>query len=211
MLGRGKTETDAVLASINKRFPGVGTFVEFGGFDGVALNITHHLARRMWRGYFTEPIPRAYLECRRNYANNPRVVVDNVAIGDSDGWLRMHLSGASSTGCDAFHRHTEFFFKKAYDEELEVRMTTLNNFLEKHSVPGEFELLVVDVEGMEWEVFRGFDIKKWRPKAILVELHEILSDWEDVGEHYRKVEEFIVESGYYPAIKGKVNTLFYGS
>lgn len=207
---RVATSKSEVFASISKRFPGVGTFVEFGGYDGVALNITYHLVRRGWSGYYTEPMPMAYAACCDNHAANDRVVVDNVAIGDSDGWLRMHVSGASSTGNDSFHRNTEALFNKTFSDEIDVRMMTLNNFLEKHKVPRGIELLVVDVEGMEWEVFRGFDIKKWRPQAVLVELHQSLMGYEGVGEYYVKVEEFLVKNGYTVAVRGGVDTLFYG-
>ena len=149
-----------VFLSLTERFPLKGTFVEFGAADGVTGNLTPYLVKRGWSGYYTEPIPEAYKECRNNYIDKDRVIVDHVAIGDSDGWLEMHVTGRTSTGNDAFYEHTKTTMYKSMitGQKIKVRMMTLNNFLEKHNVPKGFELLVVDVEGMEWEVFKGFDI-----------------------------------------------------
>jgi FkbM family methyltransferase len=200
-----------IFASVIDKFPHRGVFVEFGAYNGIEHNITPYLAERGWSGYYTEPIPESYRMCKDNYAKNKKIVVDRVAIGASDSWLKMHVSGLVSTGNDSFEKHTKQTGFKRFitGQEIKVRMTTLNKFLEKHSVPENFELLVVDVEGMEWEVFRNFDIKKWKPKAILVELHRKMFDWSGVGEEYKKTEAFLLES-YKIGVKTTVDTLFYG-
>ena len=43
-------------------------------------------------------------------------------------------------------------------------------FLINQVIPKQFDLLVVDVEGLEEKVFRGFNLNNWRPKMIIVEL-----------------------------------------
>ena len=195
--------------SICGRFGKDGTFVEFGGSVG-RNSRTKFLVDMGWFGYYAEPLPHYYVACRSFYKRNPRVVVDCVAIGDYDGFLKMYLAGAASTGSDSFNKYTEVKFKKSFQENVNVRMTTLNKFLEKHDVPKNFEVLVVDVEGMEWEVFRGFDIEKWRPQAILVESHQDLMDWEGVGEEYKKVENFFLDNKYKISWRTPEDTLFYG-
>ena len=35
-----------------------------------------------------------------------------------------------------------------------------------------FELLIVDVEGYEWEVFRNFNISEWKPQVVIVEIED---------------------------------------
>lgn len=201
-----------IFNSVIKNFPGPGVFVEFGAYNGIDHSITPPLIKRGWSGYFTEPIPESYRACKDNYAKNKGIVVDNVAIGASDSWLKMHVAGLVSTGNDAFQQHTsETTFKRLITgQEIKVRMTTLNHFLEKHSVPKKFELLVVDVEGMEWEVFKGFDIEKWRPGVILVELHRKMFDYAGVGEGYKNAEAFLLENGYNIDVMTTVDTLFYG-
>lgn len=45
-------------------------------------------------------------------------------------------------------------------EKIYVQQLTLENYLIKHKVKHQFELLVIDVEGYEWEILRNFDIIK---------------------------------------------------
>ena len=47
---------------------------------------------------------------------------------------------------------------------------TALTYLKNYNVPYEFDLLVVDVEGKEDEVFYSFNFKEWKPKMIIVEL-----------------------------------------
>jgi FkbM family methyltransferase len=202
-----------IWKSLMDNFPKPGTFVEFGAFDGMTHSLGHFLFKEGWGGYYTEPIPEAFVACRNRYRKNKNIVVDRVAIGGSNSWLKMHIGGLVSTGNDSFQEHTKQspFKRLITGSEIKVRMMTLNGFLEKHDVPEGFDLLIVDVEGMEWEVFRSFDIGKWKPRAILVEMHQDMLDWEGVGGCYKKTEEFLLDRGYHIAVRTRVNTLFYGS
>ena len=48
---------------------------------------------------------------------------------------------------------------------------TLNKVLKQLKVEDEFELLNIDVEGHEYEVLKGLNFKKFKPKIITVEIH----------------------------------------
>ncbi len=37
---------------------------------------------------------------------------------------------------------------------------------------GPVDVMVIDVEGLEWPILRGFTIAKWRPKLVIVEIQE---------------------------------------
>jgi hypothetical protein len=51
--------------------------------------------------------------------------------------------------------------------------------LERAGAPVGFDLLVIDVEGAERQVFAGFDLEKWMPKTLLVELEDEHPDFLD--------------------------------
>ena len=44
--------------------------------------------------------------------------------------------------------------------------------MERLEVPKNFDLLVVDVEGKESEIFQTFELNEWKPKMIIVELED---------------------------------------
>jgi FkbM family methyltransferase len=193
-------------------FPGKGVFVEFGAYDGATHSLAPHLVSRGWSGYFTEPIPEYFTRCCEHYLDRSDIVVDNVAIGASDGSLDMSVAETISSGSEVFREwsKTGRFQHLITGRQVRVEMMTLDHFFEKHDIPVGVELVVVDVEGMEWEVFKGFDIDKWRPRLMMVEIHRKLVDF-PVGEHYKKVEEHLLDRGYEIVLQTGVNTLFYGS
>ncbi len=65
-------------------------------------------------------------------------------------------------------------------ESVGAPQRTLDHFLLAAGVPPGFELLVVDVEGLEWEVLLGFSALRWRPRVVIVEI-------EDAHESFRHV------------------------
>lgn len=54
--------------------------------------------------------------------------------------------------------------------ELAMKTTTLTEILEQLRAPNRFELLNVDVEGLDLEVLRSLDFARFRPKMIIVEI-----------------------------------------
>jgi hypothetical protein len=58
-------------------------------------------------------------------------------------------------------------------EKRAVDTVPLQNVLELHGVPKRFLLLSVDVEGYDEIVLGTLDLRTWRPRLIIIELHNI--------------------------------------
>jgi FkbM family methyltransferase len=50
---------------------------------------------------------------------------------------------------------------------VEVPYTTMDALLEGHQ--GEIDVAVIDVEGHEVPLLQGFDLRRWRPKMLIIE------------------------------------------
>jgi FkbM family methyltransferase len=61
-----------------------------------------------------------------------------------------------------------------------IQTTTLTTILNHHQAPRDFELLSVDVEGVDYEVIRGLDFEQYSPKVICVENWESMKNVEAV-------------------------------
>lgn len=57
------------------------------------------------------------------------------------------------------------------EPRITVPMMTLNAILKKHDWQPDFDMLVIDVEGAEQYVLRGFDLDYYRPKLCIIETH----------------------------------------
>ncbi len=66
-------------------------------------------------------------------------------------------------------------------EVVEAPLRTLDHFLTTVGVLPGFEVLVIDVEGLEWEVLLGFSALRWRPLVVIVEI-------EDTHESFRSID-----------------------
>jgi len=153
-----------------------GCFVEVGAFDGEYVSNTSGLADMGWTGYYIEPVPEHAQRCKARHSKNSRVTVSQVAIGAEPAAVEINVAGPLSTISErAKHNFQSLDWAKGYfarEQKIAVRQLTLNDYLEQHAVQPGFELLSVDVEGYEWEVLRNFDIKKWRPQMVVIELHD---------------------------------------
>ena len=64
---------------------------------------------------------------------------------------------------------------------MEAPLRTLDYFLNTVGASPGFEVLVIDVEGLEWEVLLGFSALRWRPRVVIVES-------EDTHESFRSID-----------------------
>ena len=189
-----------------------GIFVEVGANDGVFVSNTWGLAEQGWRGLMIEPVPGLARTCRANHVGHPRVEVFQVAIG-SPGTSRvtLRLAGPMTTANVSLGREyegIEWAAALVTDETLEVACTSLDEFLLEASVPEGFDVLVVDVEGFEEDVFSGFDLARWTPKLLIVELADTHPDLRSTCQADARLGISIQSAGYVIVYKDLINTVF---
>lgn len=205
------------LAALYERWFGSRTdccFVEVGGFDGEMLSNTACLADAGWRGLYVEPVPDYAARCRRRHARNPNVLVAECAVGARAGTAELQVRGLLS-GIAAGHQLAfdvaEWAAPFPRDRRIAVPQQTLDAVLEAAAIAPGFELLVVDVEGYEAAVFAGFDIARWHPTMMVVELCDGGHDYDafpDLVREHAAVRGHVLAGGYTAALVDSVNTVF---
>ncbi len=189
-----------------------GTFVEVGANDGVCVSNSWGLASRGWTGWMIEPIPMLADQCRANHAGNPHIRVFQEAIGTAgNSKLSLHMAGVLSTAnSDTYSEYSKVDWASSYltREIVTVPCSTLDHFFELNHVPVDLDLLVVDVEGYEGEVFSSFDLDRWSPKMLIVELADLHPDLHATASNDAALGQHIVNKGYRVAFKDSVNTMF---
>jgi FkbM family methyltransferase len=190
-----------------------GFFVEVGAFDGESVSNTSCLADCGWNGIYIEPVLEHYIQCNNRHINN-NVIVANLSIGLEEGEQEIYCSGIVSTldktqsetisKMDIFN-YPSFTKSKCY----QMRFDT---FLKKYQVPKNFDLLVIDVEGREEQIFASFDLEEWMPKMLIVELvdeHlEFQNKFRESVEQSKKLRSYINSKNYCEIYKDYINTVF---
>lgn len=142
-----------------------GFFVEVGANEAVERSQTWHLEQAGWAGILVEPQPdlAAALVAQR------KAKVFAVACSSPENAgrsLPLHVDGPlSGLNRDRMAPGAQ------PARVIQVPVRTLDSLLDEAEAPAPLDLLSVDVEGHEIEVFRGFDFQRWRPSLILAEDH----------------------------------------
>jgi len=144
-----------------------GLFVEVGAWDGWEFSNTWGLARAGWHGLYIEACPDFAAVCKANHAEHS-VEVEACAIGDGNGDCDLFLGGSVSS---IVEHHAKAWGIHS-DQCIRVPMRTLDFILEKRNWPNRYDMLVIDVEGAEESVLRGYSVHRWRPHVVIVETHE---------------------------------------
>lgn len=193
-------------------YPSKGYFVEVGAYDGEFVSNTSFLADMGWKGLYIEPIEEYYNQCLARHSNND-VVVANVAIGLEEGEVKIFKGQTLTTlNPDQVKRYQEIgWVNQQHFTEVTCQQIRLDNLMKTLEVPKNFDILVVDVEGKESEIFKTFDLDEWRPKMLIVELedeHEEFKNYSEMIEEIKALRDFIHSKNYIEIYKDSINTVF---
>lgn len=137
-----------------------GFFVEVGASDGTDGSNTLHFERDCgWKGLLIEPNPSEFAKLGFR-----KCLVDYRAAGVTPGTadFTIHptacLSGLSRP-------HTPAIGTRS----IPVRVETLTQILRERGAPPTIDLLSIDTEGTELDVWAGLDLKIFRPMIVIVE------------------------------------------
>jgi len=179
-----------------------GFYIEVGANDGIDQSYTYELEKMGWKGLLIEPSRKAFKNCIINRSEENEFY--NCALVGYEGItaIRGDFDGhpMSSIGGKRLNRK----------EQIIVPARTLNSILGELEIE-KIDLFSLDVEGFEAEVLRGFDLKKYKPKFIVIEINSVVAD--EVGELLRDYKIVTNLTGYnkeqYPQWDGTHNDYLY--
>jgi FkbM family methyltransferase len=167
-----------------------GFYIDVGASDPVEFSVTKFFSQRGWRGINIEPITALY---EKFCVDRPRDINLNVGVSNEPGTLTFYeattLNGILSTFSAS---QAEIHAKSGYEfRTRQVPVMTLAEVCEQY-VHGPIDFLSIDVEGFERKVLEGFDLRRWRPRVLLMEANEPCTttpshhEWEDLvlGNEY---------------------------
>jgi FkbM family methyltransferase len=156
-------------------------FVQIGAHDGVKNDPIHPYIRQYgWQGVLVEPIPAIFKELKQNYEGVPKLRFEMVGIADTDGALQF------------YHLPPEFddpnwlqqigtFDRKAIEFNLAVRhdllphitsteipTVSLKTLFSRNHIE-QLDLLLLDVEGLEWVILKQLQDLTIRPQYLFFE------------------------------------------
>lgn len=184
-------EASAIAELIETDYP--ACLVDVGAHDGRFLSNSWPFIQQGWRAIAIEPLPKVFQQLEASHHGNPNVSCINKACADFRGQQKLFIGKDGDTGTWATlcQDDNELFRERRSDEFVLVEVETLTQILAEHNFPNDFSLLLIDAEGMDYEVLLGLDFEQYRPRLIVTEeyplnlekhnrKHQLLTD-----NHYR--------------------------
>ena len=176
--GEPATFTGILSAFDNRK--GEFFFVQIGAYDGMKSDpIQASVRGSRWRGILVEPQPDAFERLKRNYANIPNLIFENVAIAACEGFLPLyrlrdefsHLFHGDHRMLSSFDReHVLKHLTERVDAEIAletylVQCVTLSGLFAKYAIE-KVDLLQIDAEGYDYEILKLVDFPAGKPRII---------------------------------------------
>lgn len=182
-----------------------GTFVEVGAHDGKSWSNTWCLAEVGWSGLYIEPVEHLFRRCIENHANHPDVTVLKAMVGEFGDHRKLWRNPNYDFLFTGNEKYAQL--NQATAVEGEYALISLDEALPLYDIQPGFELLVVDVEGMEVEVLKGFDCYHWRPSMVIIETHE-LNPNQEMSERTGFINTYFGANDYRKIYTSAINTIF---
>jgi len=187
---------------IERFFPNgfIGNCVEVGAVDGRYLSNTLHFEELGWQCLCIEPNSYYHEALRRNRKMSmPYAISDH----NEDGVVlyRVQLNNNSFDAATSLVPDEKLLQQLGHmikgRDEIKVNMRTLDLCLEKTGwIKTDF--VAIDTEGTELTVLKGFDLKRWQPRLLVIENNH------DAPE----TTEYLRDRGYQKAIRHEVNDFY---
>lgn len=157
------------------RYKSEGFYIDVGSFDGIHLSNTYSFELQDWTGICVEAFPSYYQLCKEARSNS--ICIHAACVGDDSlNTVTFYterlglLSGIEPQLSDVQSRYDYRGIEFNGFEEIKVPAVTLNSILKEHLKDEmSIDFISIDVEGSELDVLAGLDLKRYRPRVLVLE------------------------------------------
>ena len=181
-----------------------GFYVDVGANHPTEDSQSWHLECMGWRGLLIEPLPH-YCEMLKTSRSGTVIQVACSSPINDGKTMPMLVAGVHST-----LNANPIALGANAQAVMQVPTRTLDAVLIENQVQPGFDLLSIDVEGHEMEVFQGFDLGRWQPRLVLLEDHVIGLDKHRymLSHGYQLLMRTGLNAWYVPQTEGYTLSLF---
>jgi FkbM family methyltransferase len=186
----------------------IGTILDIGANDGETYsNSRMFIEHYNWNGVLVEPSSKCIQLLNNLYSTNTRVQIIPYAVDLNNGEKTLYVGNIQDTPTSTCLVSTlkinekEYWEKNRgvkYKQEI-IKSITVQELL-KLSNYKYFDIISIDVEGLDFEILENLNINNLKPKFIVIEHNNIF-------EIELKINN-ILNDMYLPIFKNTINTIF---
>jgi len=149
----------------NVDLPEKGVFVDVGAGHPIYLSNTYFFEKNGWTGVCIDADPNQHKYLKKERAN-----VEWAAIAAEEGEVEFSQAYSPTYSSTVKKEAYKGLMKIPFKKTIRVPSLKLETVLEKYNI-GIIDLLDIDVEGTELDVWKTFDYEKHKPKVIIIEYY----------------------------------------
>ena len=146
----------------------IKSFIDIGANDGVLFSNTFKFAKKGARGLCIEPSSKAFRKLCLNHLFHPKVKCLKGAVSNKTDILYLKQDGYEET--------LSTVSEKSSDGHERINSYKFDYLLDRFPKFKNIDLLSVDVEGHELEVFQGLNNKSFYSRFIIIESDKLILD-----------------------------------
>lgn len=174
-----------VLDSALRKIGDGAFFIQVGSNDGTAGDpLRRWIISRGWCGVMIEPVPHIFKRLQERYKDNKSITLLDVAIAPEGNNLKFYTipedieiqlgeklprwhNQLSSFKRDNLVNHLDGKLER-FVYALDVPTITLTELVQSYSI-NSIDVLHIDAEGFDYEVFATFPLAELKPRVLIIE------------------------------------------
>jgi len=181
-------------------------YVDIGAHHPVRGSNTYLLRKLYgWKGINVEPDPVLMKEFERSC---PDCVNLQVGVGREAGRaeLTIYNHPAANTISETLKSRQSQNSAISVVSTIDIEILTINQILDEHckKFKGNFTLLTIDAEGVDYDIISSLDFDKYKPNLILIEDF----DFDLTGNIKSDTLNLLIDKKYVPVSHCMVTTLY---
>lgn len=165
--------------------PGQGVFVDVGAGHPISLSNTYFFEKNNWTGVCIDADPIQYKLLKEKRAN-----VEWAAISPEEGEIDFFQAYSPTYSSTIGKEYCKGLIRVPFKNPIRVPSCKLETILEKFNID-TIDLLSIDVEGTELEVWKTFDCERHKPKVVIIEYYTF-----GLSDNSEKIKDFFSELPY---------------
>lgn len=146
----------------------IGKFLDIGAHNGKIFSNTYQLYEAGWSGVLVEPAPSVFPYLMQTYDGASRIELVNAALGSTSELQEWWDNNGDCLGTFSKVNKDKFSALGQPFKKMWLPMLTWEQLLAK--LPGPYEFLNIDVEGLNWEVLSLAPLAKMGLEMVCVEI-----------------------------------------
>lgn len=178
-----------------------GFYVEVGCNQAKAYSNSYNLYKKGWKGICIDANENLIFEHKHFRKKDISIYAAISNVEQELKFVEFFDSLVSSLDIKHVAKYKEI---RPIKSERMLTTRTLDSVLDEFNAPNKFDFLSIDVEGHDYEVLLSINLNRYRPKLILIEIHEFDISNPNPNKIYNylismnyKMVGYIIMNGYF--------------